>query len=95
VHTWYPARFGGPPVEPLLSIADAIATWPEFHTCVAVRLDARDRVEICAPYGLGDLLGGVWRPNPLRISAERSAERLARQRPAERWPGVRVVAWPG
>jgi uncharacterized protein len=28
VHTWYARRFGGPPVAPLASIPDAIATWP-------------------------------------------------------------------
>jgi uncharacterized protein len=95
VHTWYAERFGGPPVAPLTSVADALGTWPEFHTCVAVRLRPDDDIEICAPYGLDDLMNGVWRPNPRRISGERSAERLARQRPAERWPGVRVIPWPG
>lgn len=95
VHTWYAEKFGGPPVPPFASIAEAIATWPEFHTCVAVRLGAHDEIEICAPYGLDDLMNGVWRPNPRRITAERSAERLARQRPTRRWPGVRVIPWPG
>jgi hypothetical protein len=38
VHTWYSRKFGGDPVNPLLSIADAVATWPETATAVAVRL---------------------------------------------------------
>jgi hypothetical protein len=91
VHTWYPAKFGGGPVEPLASIADAIATWPETAGAVAVRLDAAGTVRICAPLGLTDLLGGVWRRHPRRISVAASRARLARHRPAERWPGVRVV----
>lgn len=91
VHTWYARKFGGPPVEPLTSIADAVGTWPETATAVAVRLDEHDRLEVCAPFGLADLLGGVWRRNPRRVSAERSHERLARHRPATRWPGVTVV----
>jgi hypothetical protein len=91
VHTWYAARFGTAPVAPLASIADALTTWPETATAVAVRLAADDRIEVCAPLGLADLMGGVWRWNPRRIGIERSRERLARHRPAERWPGVRVI----
>ncbi|MFI9643230.1 nucleotidyltransferase family protein [Micromonospora sp. NPDC051925] len=49
------------------------------------------RFEVCAPHGLDDLLDGVWRRNPARAGAEISRQRLARHRPAERWPGVRVV----
>jgi len=91
VHTWYAAKFGGEPVAPLTSIVDAIATWPETATAVVVRLGVDDEVDICAPFGLADLLNGVWRRNPRRISVERSRERLARHRPAQRWPGVRVI----
>ncbi|MEO3779370.1 nucleotidyltransferase family protein [Micromonospora sp. B11E3] len=91
VHTWYPARFGGGPVPPLRGIADAVATWPEYATAVAVRLDEHDRIDICAPHGLDDLLDGVWRRNPTRVSPDVSRQRLARHRPAARWPGVRVV----
>ncbi|MCW6008619.1 nucleotidyltransferase family protein [Micromonospora sp. CPCC 205371] len=44
-----------------------------------------------APLGLDDLMGGVWRRNPRRVSLERSLERLARHRPADRWPGVHAI----
>lgn len=91
VHTWYAAKFGGPPVAPLVSIPDAVATWPETATALAVRLDTGDRIDVCAPLGLTDLLAGVWRRNPRRISLERSLDRLARHRPRERWPGVQVI----
>ncbi|MFD0782607.1 nucleotidyltransferase family protein [Micromonospora azadirachtae] len=91
VHTWYPAKFGGGKVAPLRTIADAVATWPEYATALAVRLDAYGEIAVCAPYGLDDLLDGVWRRNPARVSPEISRRRLARHRPAERWPGVRVV----
>ncbi|MFI6266195.1 nucleotidyltransferase family protein [Micromonospora sp. NPDC051006] len=91
VHTWYAATFGGEPIEPYRSVAEAVATWPEYATAVAVRLDAADQVEICAPYGLADLLGGVWRHNPARVPVALSRRRLARQDPARRWPDVTVV----
>jgi hypothetical protein len=89
VHIWYARHFGGPPVPPLTSVHDAVATWPGFATCVAVRA-AAGHVEVCAPYGLTDLLTGVWRRNPARISVEASAARLSRQRVRDRWPSVVV-----
>jgi hypothetical protein len=91
VHTWYQAKFGGPPVAPLTSIADAIGTWPETATAVAVRLGPDSAIEVVAPLGVTDLLDGVWRRNPRRASLAQSRERLARHRPATRWPGVTVV----
>ncbi|MET7963090.1 nucleotidyltransferase family protein [Micromonospora zamorensis] len=91
VHTWYAARFGGDPIEPYRGVAEAVATWPEYATAVVVRLDLADRLEVCAPYGLADLLGGVWRHNPTRVDVDRSRQRLARHRPAQRWPGVTVI----
>ncbi|MFY1595979.1 hypothetical protein [Micromonospora sp. WMMD737] len=32
MHTWYPAKFGSGPVPPLRTIAEAVATWPEYTT---------------------------------------------------------------
>ncbi|GII25083.1 nucleotidyltransferase family protein [Planosporangium mesophilum] len=91
VHTWYAGKFGGDPVQPFSSVADAVATWPETATAVAVRLDPAGGIEVCAPLGLADLLAGVWRRNPRRASLRVSLDRLARHRPAERWPAVRVI----
>jgi hypothetical protein len=91
VHTWYARKFGGDPVAPLRNIADAVATWPETATTIAVRVGVSGEIEICAPLGLTDLLTGVWRRNPRRVSLDRSRARLARHRPRQRWPGVTVI----
>lgn len=92
VHTWYHDYFGGPPVEAFRSVHDAVATWPETATCIAVRLASTTTgIEVCAPHGLDDLLGGVWRANPVRVTPEVSAARLARQRVRTRWPRVTIV----
>ena len=91
VHTWYAVKFGGDPVRPLRSIAEAVATWPETATAVATRLDPAHEVELCAPLGLADLLAGVWRRNPRRVSLQVSLARFARHQPARRWPGVTVI----
>jgi hypothetical protein len=91
VHTWYAAEFGGEPIAPLTSIEDAVSTWPETATAVAVRLGAADEIQICAPLGLADLMTGVWRRNPRSVSVEQSRTRLARHQPRRRWPRVRVI----
>ena len=54
VHFWYERVFGFP-VEPLVSSTDAIGTWPEPATCVAVKLLDNDELVIVALYGLDDL----------------------------------------
>lgn len=90
VHLWYPDWFGHA-VEPLSSMADGVATWPETATCVAVRLRDDDSIEVVAPCGLVDLLGGVCRRNPRRVTLEQYRRRVERKRVAERWPKVRVL----
>ncbi|MEK8109564.1 nucleotidyltransferase family protein [Micromonospora sp. M12] len=87
VHIWYAATFGGDPIEPYRSVTEAIATWPEYATAVAVRLNPADRLEVCAPYGLTDLLGGIWRHNPTRVDVARSRQRLAGTSRRDAGPG--------
>jgi uncharacterized protein len=63
VHLWYTTKFGYP-IEPIRSIEDAVARWPETATSVAVRLRADDTLQVVAPVGLDDLLGMVLRRKP-------------------------------
>jgi len=97
VHTWYPRRFGLK-VEPLASAADGVSTWPETATAVAVRLERRPgdgepdgRLLVTAAHGLDDLLAGVWRRNPRRVTVAEYRRRLVAKRVSERWPKVVVV----
>jgi hypothetical protein len=90
VHRWYAERFGTA-VTPLASVPEAVATWPEYATCVAVRLTAQGKMGFCAPHGLDDLLDGLWRRNPSRVTVDEYRRRLADKQPESRWPGVRVV----
>ncbi|WP_310332846.1 nucleotidyltransferase family protein [Roseateles asaccharophilus] len=87
VHLWFEQHFGHA-VAPLLSLEDAIASWPEPATAVGVWLDARDALHVIAPLGLNDLLGLRVRRNPARVSLETYRERCATKRYAERWPRV-------
>ncbi len=53
VHLWYPKRFGMV-VPALSSIEEAVGTWPETATAVAIRRSRGAGLEIIAPLGLDD-----------------------------------------
>jgi hypothetical protein len=97
VHLWYEARFGGA-AHPLTSTTDGVSTWPEIATAIAVRLGSDEELEIAAPYGLDDLLDGVWRRNLNReynrVTDADYEARIARKQPHRRWPGVVVLDRP-
>ena len=99
VHLWYEARFGGA-AQPLTSTTDGVSTWPEIATTIAVRMRADDEsaLDIAAPYGLDDLLDGIWRRNLNRdynrVTDADYLARLERKHPHERWPGVVVLDRP-
>lgn len=89
VHLWYGVP--GEAVEPLPSLTAAVASWPEYATAVGVALQADDRIDVIAPYGLDDLFAMVVRHNPRRASRAAYRERVASKRYRERWPLVQVV----
>jgi hypothetical protein len=74
---------------PYADVADALSRWPETATAIAVRLDARDRPELLAPCGLGDLLSLVCRPTrDGSEQAELVRTRVHSKRWRELWPKV-------
>jgi len=90
VHLWFEQHFGHA-VAPLASLEDAVASWPEFATCVALRLDDDDRLQVIAPHGLDDLFAMVIRRNPARVSVQTYRERVASKRYRARWPRVAIL----
>jgi hypothetical protein len=50
-----------------------------------------DDLLVVAPHGLDDLLNGICRHNPTRVSARFYAERQASKRWSDRWPRVRYL----
>lgn len=91
VHLWFESYFGHA-VAPLRSLEEAVGTWPEYATSVAIWLDRDDRVQVIAPLGLDDLFGMTVRRNPTRASVRNFNDRTAAKRYGERWPRVVVVA---
>ena len=90
VHLWFEDYFGHK-VEPLRSLEEAVASWPEFATSVGITLDERDEIQVIAPWGLEDLFGVTVRRNPTRVSLETYRQRVEQKRYSQRWPMVKVV----
>lgn len=90
VHLWFEAHFGHA-VEPLGSLEEAVASWPEYATAVGLWLDDDDAVHVIAPHGLDDLFGCIVRRNPRRVSLATYGQRVREKRYAQRWPRVTVL----
>lgn len=90
VHTWF-ERYFGYSVEPLHSLTEAVATWPEFATSVGVSLGVNDQIDIIAPHGLDDLFAMRVQRNPSRVSLETYQSRVAQKQYVKRWPRVTLV----
>jgi len=89
VHLWYEERFGYA-IEPYLSSADAIATFPTTATAIGVRR-IRGKLECCAPFGLEDLFGLVVRPNKRQIT--RAIYEAKVDRWCSIWPRLTFLPW--
>lgn len=77
---------------PYRSTADALRHWLETPTCIAVRLEADDRLVLLAPWGLDDLFAMIVRPTPSGgAKPALYRRRVAGKRWDQVWPRVRVV----
>jgi uncharacterized protein len=89
VHLWYARKFGYP-IQPYTSTAHAIATFPTTATAVGVR-PAASGLDVCAPFGLEDLVQLVVRPNKVQITEAIYAAKVNRWRAI--WPRLNVIQW--
>ena len=90
VHLWYEDVFGFS-VPPFHSSEEAVGTWPETATSVAVRLQPSDDIYIVAPFGLSDLFNMVLRRNQCRVTREQFVQRLHSKQILRKWPHVQVI----
>ena len=90
VHLWFHKVFGYK-VDPIISIEDAVSTWPETCTCVAVTLSPSDTLKVIAPYGLEDLFNMVIRRNPKRVDVKTYNERIQKKQYRKIWSSVQII----
>jgi hypothetical protein len=92
IHLWYPDRFGVACPE-MTSAADAIGRFPVLGTCLGLTSGRDGGVMAIAPYGWGDLLNGILRPNPDCVDPSAFARKALSYR--QRWPWLRVESGNG
>jgi hypothetical protein len=90
VHLWYQNHFGQP-YPPLRSSREAVDRFASITHAVAARLEADDRIDVYAPYGLNDLFSFRIAPNRMMDNSRTHMEKGARARSV--WPEVTVVPW--
>lgn len=90
VHHWFEECFGHP-VPPLALLEEAVASWPEYATSVALTMEADDSLKVIAPHGLEDLFAMIVRRNPVRVSVETYRQRVVQKQYPARWPKVKIV----
>ncbi|MBZ9792989.1 nucleotidyltransferase family protein, partial [Rhizobium sp. 3T7] len=89
VHSWYEAKFGYS-IDPYTSTVEAITTFPTTAAAVGLR-PGHANLELCAPYGLSDLLSVVVRPNKKQIAREIYEKKVNRW--TALWPELKIVSW--
>ncbi|MCJ7792374.1 MAG: nucleotidyltransferase family protein [Candidatus Marinimicrobia bacterium] len=88
-HLWFEEDFGKK-IDQYKSVEDAIRHWPTTATCVGVN-KVNDKVNVFAPYGLGDLLGMIIKPNKPSVIREVYEEKIKKWKC--QWPGLTVISW--
>ena len=90
VHLWF-ADYFGHAVEPVNTLAEAVATWPEYATSVGISMNELGALEVIAPLGLDDLFSMTVRHNPARANVTNYQARIAQKKYRERWPDVTII----
>ena len=90
VHLWF-ADYFDHQVEPVNTLIEAVATWPEYATSVGVSMNEAGSLQVIVPLGLDDLFSMTVRHNPERASVANFHARIAQKKYRERWPDVTII----
>ncbi len=91
VHTWYKTEIGDT-ISPYLSLLDALKTWPETATAIAVRLTKDNELDVIAPFGLSDLFELKIRWNDRLVSHAVFMHRVVSKQFLVRWKNLKLVS---
>lgn len=90
VHQWYHNYFDTK-IEAFACLEEAIATWPETATAVAIKLNSNNDLDIIAPFGLTDLLQMIIRWNPTLVDYSYYKKRIQQKQYSAQWPKVKII----
>ena len=91
IHLWYHKKIGYR-VSSVNGIEQAVATWPETCTAVAVTKVHKDEYKVYAPCGLEDLFGMVIRRNPARIDVQTYTARISKKQCDQCWKSIKIIS---
>lgn len=78
--------------QPYESTTQALSNWVEIPTCVGVRLNHNDELELTAPFGLEHNWSLEVRINPDDPRPEVFRERIRSKGWLEVWPGLKIIS---
>jgi uncharacterized protein len=90
IHLWFESRFGTP-YPPLTSADESLLRYASIVHAVGVRLEDNGRLDVAAPFGLGDMFAMVIRPNYALDNA--ASHRAKAERARSIWREVTVQPW--
>jgi hypothetical protein len=77
--------------KPYQTALDALSRWPEVVTAIGVRMDDKDHLHICSPYGLDDLFNMIVRRSPLFNDKTYYLERVRKKNWKGQWPLLTIM----
>ncbi len=77
--------------EPYASCEEAISYWVERETCVAIKLNEDDKLELLAPFGLSSSFNGCLSINPMYGRPDVFYARVEAKQWLTQWPKLRLV----
>lgn len=76
---------------PYISSEDALSRWPEVVTCVAVKLNDNQELELIAPHGISELVNLEVKPSPAFMRKLGIYEdRIRKKGWQEKWPKLKI-----
>lgn len=92
IHKWYKEK-KGIDRDPLMSSEEDIDNWPEFCSCIGIRLKEDGEILIYAPYGIDDLMNMVFRRNTFsdHFTSGMFEQRVKDKKVVERWPKAKII----
>ncbi|GEA07539.1 hypothetical protein KUL42_23000 [Alteromonas sp. KUL42] len=76
--------------EPYASCEEAISYWVERETCVAIKLNDNDKLELLAPFGLTSSFEGSLSINPMHGRPDVFRARVEAKQWLTQWPKLRL-----
>ena len=77
--------------EPYSSCEEALSYWVERETCVAIKLNEKNKLELLAPFGLSSNFNGSLSINPLYRRPDVFRARVEAKQWLTQWPKLRLV----